>query len=111
MEATSHPETLVGADRPFFTTSENLDDIQSLSSVSFACGDLSIGRYRIHVMAIGGQAGPAMAAPIVGDNAITVREEEHHLRVPIIGRQRPAVAEHDGAAPCPSPCRKSRRRL
>ena len=46
MEAASHPETLVGADRPFFTTRESLDDIQSLSSVSFARGDLSIGRYR-----------------------------------------------------------------
>src|SRR5438309_11656571 len=46
MGAASHPETLVGADRPFFTTRENLDDIQSLSSVSFARGDLSIGRYR-----------------------------------------------------------------
>jgi hypothetical protein len=46
MEASSHPETLVGADRPFFTTRESLDDIRSLSSVSFARGDLSIGRYR-----------------------------------------------------------------
>ena len=27
----SHPETLVGADRPFFTTRERLDNIQSLS--------------------------------------------------------------------------------
>ena len=46
MDTSSHPETLVGADRPFFTTRESLDDIQSLSSVSFARGDLSIGRYR-----------------------------------------------------------------
>ena len=36
MEASPHPETLVGADRPFFTTRESLDDIRSLSSVSFA---------------------------------------------------------------------------
>jgi AraC-like DNA-binding protein len=34
------------AARPFFTTRESLDDIQSFSSVSFARGDLSIGRYR-----------------------------------------------------------------
>jgi AraC family transcriptional regulator len=46
METSSHPSTFVGADRPFFTTRESLDDIQSLSSVSFARGDLSIGRYR-----------------------------------------------------------------
>ena len=36
MEASPHPETLVCADRPFFTTRESLDDIRSLSSVSFA---------------------------------------------------------------------------
>src|ERR1700730_13526651 len=46
METSSHPQTLVGADRPFFTSRESLDDIRSLSSVSFARGDLSIGRYR-----------------------------------------------------------------
>jgi AraC-like DNA-binding protein len=46
MATASHPQTLVGADRPFFTTRESLDDLQSLSSVSFARGDLSIGRYR-----------------------------------------------------------------
>jgi AraC family transcriptional regulator len=46
METSSHPQTLVGAERPFFTTRESLDDIKSLSSVSFARGDLSIGRYR-----------------------------------------------------------------
>lgn len=46
METASHPQALVGADRPFFTTRESLDDIQSMSSVSFARGDLSVGRYR-----------------------------------------------------------------
>jgi AraC family transcriptional regulator len=46
METASHPQTFVGADRPFFTTRESLDDIRSLSSVSFARGDLSVGRYR-----------------------------------------------------------------
>src|SRR5713226_4283874 len=50
----------------------------------------------IHVMAATGLAGAAMAAPVVGYDAIAVLEEEQHLRVPIIGRQRPAVAEDDG---------------
>ena len=39
METSYHPPTFVGADRPFFTTRESLDDIRSLSSVSFARGD------------------------------------------------------------------------
>jgi AraC family transcriptional regulator len=46
MEAPTHPQPVVGADRPFFTTRESLDDMRSLSSVTFARGDLSIGRYR-----------------------------------------------------------------
>jgi AraC family transcriptional regulator len=46
MEASAHPHALVGAERPFFTTRERLDDMRSLSSVTFAHGDLSIGRYR-----------------------------------------------------------------
>jgi hypothetical protein len=36
-----------------------------------------------------------MAAPIVSYDAIAVFEEEQHLRVPIIGRQWPAMAEDD----------------
>jgi hypothetical protein len=46
MDPSSDPSAIVGADRPFFTTRERLDDMQSLSSVSFARGDLSVGRYR-----------------------------------------------------------------
>src|SRR6266852_4749135 len=47
-------------------------------------------------MAAPGLGGAAMAAPVMGYDAIAVLEEEQHLRVPVIGRQRPAVAEHDG---------------
>src|SRR5579864_1862432 len=37
-----------------------------------------------------------MPAAVVSDHAIALIEEEHHLVVPIIGRERPAVAENDG---------------
>src|SRR5437867_5639965 len=50
----------------------------------------------IHVMPAPGLGGAAMSAPVIGYDAIAVLEEEQHLRVPIIGRQRPAVAKHDG---------------
>src|ERR1019366_2710097 len=50
----------------------------------------------IHVMAVTGLGGTAMSAPVVGDGAIAAVKEEQHLGVPIIGRQRPAVAKHDG---------------
>ena len=45
----------------------------------------------IHVVAVAGLAGPAMAAAVMGDDAIAVIEEEQHLRVPVVGRQRPAM--------------------
>ena len=50
----------------------------------------------IHVVAVARLGGPAVAAAVVGDDAIAVLEEEQHLRVPVIGRQRPAMAEDDG---------------
>src|SRR2546426_11746419 len=55
----------------------------------------------IHVMATADLGGAAMTTPVVGYDAIAVLEEEHHLRVPIIGRQRPAMAEHDGLTLAP----------
>src|SRR4029453_13053134 len=55
----------------------------------------------IHVMAATGLGGAAMAAPVVGYDAIAVLEEEQHLRVPVIGRQRPAVAEDDRLSAAP----------
>src|SRR6267143_6038520 len=55
----------------------------------------------IHVMATADLGGAAMATPVVGDDAIAVLEEEQHLRVPIIGRERPTVAEHNGLTLAP----------
>src|SRR5271157_4555090 len=55
----------------------------------------------IHVMAATGLGGTAMSAPVVRYDAIAVIEEEQHLRVPIIGRQRPTVAKHDGLSFAP----------
>ncbi len=36
-----------------------------------------------------------MAAPVVSDHTEALVEKEKHLRVPIIGRQRPAMGKHD----------------
>ena len=43
----------------------------------------------------------AMAAPVVGDDAVATLEEEQHLGVPVIGRQRPAVTEDNRLARAP----------
>src|SRR5882757_8394487 len=49
----------------------------------------------IHVMAATGLGGAAMAAPVVGYDAIAVLEEEQHLRVPVIRTQGPPMVEDD----------------
>src|ERR1700678_720080 len=55
----------------------------------------------IHVVAVAGLGGAAMATAVMGDDAIAVVEEEQHLRVPVIGRKRPAMTEHDGLTRAP----------
>ncbi|MGY3355239.1 hypothetical protein ACVWZK_001902 [Bradyrhizobium sp. GM0.4] len=55
----------------------------------------------IHVVAVGDLRRTAMAATVMRDDAIAARDEEHHLRVPVVSRQRPAVTEHDRLATSP----------
>src|SRR5690606_17877792 len=52
----------------------------------------------IHVVAIPGLAGAAMAAAVVGDHPVALVGEEDHLRFPAVRAQRPAVAEGDDRA-------------
>src|ERR1700722_11479141 len=55
----------------------------------------------IHVVAIARLTGSAVAASVMCDDAITVAQEEKHLRVPVVGRKWPTVAENDGLAFAP----------
>src|SRR5450755_2581993 len=50
----------------------------------------------IHVVAIAGLAGSPVASSVMCDDAITVTQEEKHLRVPVVGRKWPTVAENEG---------------
>ena len=42
-----------------------------------------------------------MAAPVMGDHGKPLTEEKQHLRVPIVRRERPTMAEHDGLTRAP----------
>ena len=57
------------------------------------CGEI-VG-VMIHVVAFAGLARAAVAPPVVGDDTEAAVEEGQRLRVPIVGRKRSAVAEHD----------------
>ena len=55
----------------------------------------------VHVVAVGGLGGAAVTAPVMGDDAVALLQEEQHLVVPVVGRQRPPMAEHDRLARAP----------
>jgi hypothetical protein len=50
----------------------------------------------IHVMAIAGLAGSAVAASVMGYDAIAVTEKKQHLGIPVVGRKRPTMAKNEG---------------
>ena len=52
-------------------------------------------RVMIHIVAIGPLARTSMPAPIMRDDAIAMVQEKHHLRVPVIRSERPAVRKHN----------------
>ena len=39
----------------------------------------------VHIVPVGGLRGAAMSASIMRNDAITLAEEKHHLRVPVVG--------------------------
>src|SRR5271156_4381632 len=57
---------------------------------------LKIVSIMIHVVTVARLRGPAVATAVMGYDAIAVTQEEKHLRVPVICRQRPSMAEHNG---------------
>ena len=60
-----------------------------------------VGHSVLDVIAGPDLRGSAMPSPVVSDHPIALVQEEHHLRVPVVGRQRPAMTENDRLARAP----------
>jgi hypothetical protein len=60
-----------------------------------------IGRVGIHVVSVRSLGRAAMAAAVVCDHAIAVRQKEHHLAIPVVGTQRPAMVKEQRLAVSP----------
>ena len=58
-------------------------------------------RVVVHVVAFADLRGAAVPAPVMSDHPVAVLQEEHHLGVPVVGRQGPPVAEDDRLAGAP----------
>src|SRR6266576_3466742 len=78
-----------------FPAAGGMADVNGVLQVEMCGQRRQIIRIMIHVMAVSHLSGPAMASAVVGYDAIAVLEEEQHLRVPVVGRERPAMAEYD----------------
>src|SRR5439155_10915668 len=50
----------------------------------------------VHVVPVAGLRRPAVTAPVMRDDTVAASHEEHHLRIPVICREWPAMAENDG---------------
>jgi len=55
----------------------------------------SVGGVVFHVVAAADLARPAMAAPVMGDDAVALLDEEEHLRIPVVTAQGSAVMKDD----------------
>src|SRR5947209_8923924 len=69
-------------------------DLSNAIHVGHSTGG-EIIRVMIHVVAIGRLARASMPAPVMRDDAIAMVQEKHHLRVPIVRSEWPAVRKHD----------------
>src|SRR5258708_1688670 len=71
-------------------------DVNRILQVEMISDGLQIVGIVVEVVAVAYLRRTTVTASVVGYDAITLLEEEQHLRVPVIGREWPAVAEHDG---------------
>src|SRR5438477_3903527 len=72
-----------------------MPDVNSILEVEMIGDRFQIIGIVVHVVSAAGLSRATMSTPISRNDAETLADEEKHLRVPIIRRERPAVTEHD----------------
>src|SRR5207249_12079943 len=76
-------------------------DVNRILEVEMIGHGLQIVGIVVHVVSAAGLSRATMSTPISCNDAETFAEEKKHLRIPVIGRQRPAVTEDDGLSFAP----------
>src|SRR5438046_1881425 len=76
-------------------------DVNRILEVEMIGDGLQVVGIVIHIVAVAGLCRATMSAPISCNDAETFADEKKHLRVPVVGRQRPAVTEDDGLSFAP----------
>src|SRR5438874_4563316 len=80
----------------YLAAAGGMADVNRILEVEMIGHGLQIVGIVVHVVSAAGLSRATMSTPISCNDAETFAEEKKHLRVPIIRRERPAVAEHDG---------------
>ena len=78
--------TLTTADEPACESYARVTVVDSEGNIARGCPRHAVG-------AVGHLRRPAVPAPVVRDHAVAAPEEEHHLDIPVVGRERPAGVE------------------
>ncbi len=78
-----------------FAAAGRMADVDRVPEVERSSEVGDVGRVGVHLIAAVRLVGPAVAAAVVGDDAISFAEEEQHLVVPVVRAERPAVMEDD----------------
>jgi hypothetical protein len=59
-------------------------DVDGVAQVEVLDDGGGVGGVVVHVVAVADLARTAVSAPVMGDDAIAVRDEEEHLVVPVV---------------------------
>ena len=78
-----------------FAAAGGVTHMHGVSQVEMLDHGGNIGGVVIHVVTVAHLRRAAMAAPVVSDNAVALIKEVEHLRIPVVGAQRPPMVEHD----------------
>src|SRR5947207_5211365 len=79
----------------YLAAARGMADVNRILEVEMIGHGLQIVGIMVHVVSAAGLSRATMSTPISCNDAETFAEEKKHLRVPIIRRERPAVAEHN----------------
>lgn len=60
----------------------DMDGVPEIEMLDDGCG---IGGVVIHVVTVAHLGGAAVAAPVMGDDAVALLKEEQHLGIPVVG--------------------------
>ena len=70
-----------------FTAAGGVPDVDGVAEIEMRRHRGEVVGVMVHVMTVAGLGGASVPAPVVGDHAVAVLQEEQHLRVPIVRRQ------------------------